>query len=120
MVIKNSHAKRFAKYHNIPIIIWPEKLSGPYIDSLSREELNSYKRYEPLLQEVFVKGAEAYISNNINGALGLVNGSKVVLHLITLSHDSSPQQIMNLRHKIDNHNGDNIIYLEEPHGPQYQ
>ena len=90
MVINNSQARRFAKLVNSPVIIWSKKLSGTFIENISNDDLKAYKRNVPLLQDEFVKGADAYLNTNINAILGLVNVTKVRLHSITLSSETVP------------------------------
>jgi hypothetical protein len=89
-----SQAKRFAIKNGVPILRWKHGLtaSAAGLDDIAQDLL--YEN-EPVLTGLFVQGAPALLSRNMNPMNGLANGSPLELHSITLCPDDDPEEVNN-------------------------
>ena len=81
-------ANMFAMHYDTPILTWRNPLSGFGATNLSDMFTEFvYSNWSEDLISIFVAGAPAFLTTNINPSKGLANGTKVRLHSITLDPD---------------------------------
>lgn len=103
--------KIFAKAAGFPIISWRNALHGTSASQLTAAESNAIYSSHPALSGFFVPGCPAYGRVNHNTSLGLYNGSKMILHSLTL--DKNEDKI-SLNSKILSTRPGNVIVLQYP------
>ena len=86
--------KIFAKAGRFPIISWRYALHGTNASLLTAAETNNLYATHPALSGFFVPGAPAYGRVNTNTTLGLYNGTKMILHSLTL-HEHEDRTALN-------------------------
>jgi hypothetical protein len=85
MTITQRQAILFAQHHQTYVFKWQNKLG-----SWKNKPADTTALFEnnPLLYQHFVRGADAFLTKNINPHLGLANGTPVTCHSIVLDPDS--------------------------------
>lgn len=108
-------AQRFAKRHGVPLIVWRLRCSGVAVDYYHRSptSLKSFYTLESGLCGMFIKGAPAYIDENVNPSICLANGTPVVMHSITFRDDIEPSRKAILQQRILNAEPGEIVDLED-------
>ena len=87
MAISRVQAIRFGQMHDLPIFTWRQPLSAnctlkPDDQKLLYDNISELTGW-------FVQGAPAHLTSNINPSKGLANGTAVVLHSLTLAHETN-------------------------------
>jgi hypothetical protein len=107
--INLSQARRFARNKGVPILQWKKDICVPadmaYLSDLLYE-------HEAGLTGVFVEGAPALMTVNLNATAGLANGTPVVLHSVIFKEDVDSDEI---RQKIADARPGDIISIPTPH-----
>jgi hypothetical protein len=105
-----TQARRFAIKNGVPILRWKHDLtvSASSLDDIAKDLLYDN---EPELTGLFVEGAPALLSRNINPMKGLANGTPVTLHSITMCPDDDPEDIIN---KIRNASPGDFVDIPPP------
>ena len=103
--------KVFSKAAGFPIISWRNALHGTSASLLTAAESNNLYATHPALSGFFVPGCPAYGRVNHNTSLGLYNGSKMILHSLTL--DKNEDRI-NLNNKIRSAQPGDVVVLQYP------
>jgi hypothetical protein len=96
LVINNFQSSNWAKYHCCPRFVWEIPLSGQLAQSVrtpaQRYIYNHFKEFIGC----FVAGAPGYLTENINPALGLSNGTQIKYHSLILDPSEDMQRIIEL------------------------
>jgi hypothetical protein len=82
-----SLAVAFAKKRGLPIVKWRKEIGGGKTKKYTPEEIDMIYKIAPQLTSTFVLGAPAMVTQNVNPALGLSNGSDATLTGIVCSND---------------------------------
>jgi hypothetical protein len=79
-------AKYWATKMGVPIITWNLQCKGPIIKYIiEKNSIDEVFHNQSGLLGIFVEGAMSYITENINPAKGLANGTTVYMHSFTYS-----------------------------------
>jgi len=107
--INLSQSQRYGKAKGVPILRWKKTLivSDDVGDILS----DILHDKEPDLQGIFVEGAPAHLSDNLNATSGLANGTPVILHSILLSEEDDPDSY---REQVANASPGEVIDIPVP------
>ena len=103
--------KIFAKAASFPIISWRNALHGTSASQLTAAESNAIYSSHPALSGFFVPGCPAYGRVNQNTSLGLYNGTKMILHSLTLDKD---EDRIALNQKLQSTRPGDVIVLQYP------
>jgi len=90
--IARTQARNFAKEHKTYVFKWKCHLSA-WKNRPPSEELHQAEEGEPFFWQYWVKGAQAYLTTNINTSLGLANGTPVVLHSLAYDNEQMIDEI---------------------------
>lgn len=82
--INEQQSKALSKRNNCPRILWNKPIDGIVANSLTLEDTNYIYNNYTQFTGVFVKGAPAYLQDNINPRRGLSNGTPITLHSLVL------------------------------------
>jgi hypothetical protein len=90
-------AKEFGKRHGVPVIRWRIKVTGQGAQACTQEELEIIAGHFDCLYAIFVLGGPCYLTNNINPAKGLANGTAAIMRRLVFAtkeeHDECHAQI---------------------------
>jgi hypothetical protein len=90
-------AKEFGKRHGVPVLRWRVKITGLSAQACTEEELEVIAGHFDCLYAIFVQGGPCYLTNNINPAKGLANGTAAVMRRLVFEtkeqHDECQAQI---------------------------
>ncbi len=103
--------KVFSKAAGYPIISWRNALHGTHASLLTAAESNNLYSTHPALSGFFVPGCPAYGRVNHNTRLGLYNGSKMILHSLTLDKN---EDRLTLNNKIRSAQPGDVVVLQYP------
>ena len=103
--------KVFSKAAGFPIISWRNALHGTSASLLTAAESNLLFGTHPALSGFFVPGCPAYGRVNHNTSLGLYNGSKMILHSLTLD---KIEDRLALNNKIRSALPGDVVVLQHP------
>ncbi len=107
--ISRMKASLWAQQHQTYVFKWKCK-DGRYCNKPSGD---SFKDKHAFFYQYFVAGADAYLNNNINAEIALVNGSPVKLHSLTL-HDSDTVESIIEQAKMNHIPYGSEIEIDEP------
>jgi len=99
--INMDQARRFALAHGEPVLRWPTHVTGHSALALSDTQLRQLYDHNPALHTVFVRGAPAYLTANINTMKNLCNGSRAFLHSISFDSNVTEQQRRDIQRAIN-------------------
>jgi hypothetical protein len=90
-------AKEFGKRHGVPVLRWRVKVTGKSARACTEEELEMIAGHFDCLFALFVLGGPCYLTNNINPAKGLANGTAAIMRRLVFAtreeHDECHAQI---------------------------
>lgn len=93
--INEQQSKAMAAMKNCPRILWDKPIDGIIANSLTTYHTNYiYQNYKQFTG-VFVAGAPAFLTENINPRRGLTNGTPVTLHSLILDPEEDMSDIIN-------------------------
>ena len=101
--INLQHLRQFAAYTLQPVVKWRNELKEDITCSLLNTEGGIEKIFKSNNVELFgyfVKGAPAYLTENINPLRQLANGTSVVLHSLTWDSDKPVQKYLADMHSV--------------------
>ena len=109
--INDWQSANFAAISRQPRLIWNLPLLGPAAAMLPHDDLvTAYKNNNELLG-IFVTGAKAFMTENLNPTRGLANGTAVVYHSINLHESEDRERIID---EISSASGKDIYLLHPP------
>ena len=90
-------AKEFGKRKGVPVLRWRTKITGSGARACTMEELEVIARHFDCLFAIFVQDGPCYLTNNINPAKGLANGTAAIMRRLVFEtqeqHDECHAQI---------------------------
>ncbi len=90
-------AKEFGKRKGVPVLRWRIKITGSGARACTMEELELIARHFDCLFAIFVQDGPCYLTNNINPAKGLANGTAAIMRRLVFEtqeqHDECKAQI---------------------------
>ena len=102
-VINMEQAQRWGRKHGVPVVVWYYPFdygsNASHLTTNSKIKAWLYKN-EPDLRGVFVQGASAYLTQNINPRMAVSNGTKVMYHSLSFSPDELPGDVREVERKI--------------------
>lgn len=90
----NDYQSKVLSKKNCPTILWNKPTNGIVANSLTLDNTNYIYNNYTQFTGVFVKGAPAYLQDNINPRRGLSNGTPVTLHSLVLHPDEDPHRVL--------------------------
>jgi hypothetical protein len=78
-------AKEFGKRHGVPVLRWRNKITGKGARVCTAEELEVIAKHFECLYAIFVLGGPCYLTNNINPAKGLANGTAAIMRRLVFA-----------------------------------
>lgn len=94
--LTESQAKAFAKHNKTHVVRWPVHFSS-WLGQPPSDSDNVYDE-DPVFWQYFVKGAEAFLTGNLNVEKGLANGTRVLCHSLTFA---TPEEGLFLQEQED-------------------
>ena len=92
--INEQKSKLLAQQNGCPRILWDKPINKIVAHSLTVDNTNFiYNNYTQFIG-VLVKGAPAYLQDNINPRKGLYNGTPVTLHSLVLDPNEDVTRVM--------------------------
>ena len=107
--LNRKQAEAFARAHSLPIVMWRLPLTGRAAELLDDLMLHDLYENEPGLWGVFVRGAPAMLTANIQPTKFLVNGACGYMHSLSFP-DEAPEVLVTEASGL----GFRRVVLEEP------
>jgi hypothetical protein len=86
--LNRKQAQAFALAHSLPLVMWKRQVTGRACELLDAGTLDELYEHEPGLWSVFVRGAPAMMTENIQPTKYLVNGACGYMHSLSFSADA--------------------------------
>ena len=104
-------AFNFAKRNGLPVITWNLPAEGKLVGRLQEE--GTEIPLTSVLVGFFVEGGPAYLTENINPAMSLANGTFAKLHSLSFDY-MTPREAAQLRHQIAHAKPGERIHVSRP------
>ena len=111
--INLSQARRYGKTKGLPVLRWKKQLSVS--DDIDEALSSILYENEPDLIGLFVEGAPAHLTANLNASSGLANGTPVVLHSVLLAADDD---LSHYRSLVANAEPGEVVDIPVPYAVQ--
>jgi hypothetical protein len=108
--INLSQSQRYGKANGVPILQWRKQIIVS--DDVGEVVSDILYEQEPDLTGLFVEGAPAHLTDNMNATSGLANGTPVILHSVLLSDDDDPEFY---RQKVASASPGDVINIPVPY-----
>ena len=90
--LNRKQAEAFARAHGLPLVMWRLPLTGRAAELLDDSMLLELCDHEPGLWGIFVRGAPAMLTQNIQPTKFLVNGAYGYMHSLSFS-EGAPEEL---------------------------
>jgi len=108
--LSHVRAVNFATHHNTVVIRWLNNFSdNSWIQKPQGVNLN-FAMEDPCFHEYFVAGADAFMTDNLQKKLGLVNARSVIFHSLKFDDDGERY----LRHALRSASPGDVITMPKP------
>jgi len=115
-------AQQLAKNRGVPLITWRKNCTGSIIQQTKAKEeifeqtgiMEDLYSLDSGLVYLFVKGAPAYITENVNPGLGLANGTLVYLHSLSFGDKVPAEDIAIIERRINSASPGERVHLDFP------
>jgi len=89
-----SQAQRWGKVHGVPVVRWYYAFNLSVKEKKDDPEIRAYLyTHEPTVCGLFVEGAVAYLTQNINPRVGLSNGTRCFYHSLSFDPCEDPAKV---------------------------
>jgi hypothetical protein len=100
----------FAKHTDSFVFKWKVRCKK-WLNKPPTSEMDDIEQSHPFFWQYFVPGADAFLNNNINPSLGMVNGSSITCHSLSISN---PLQVQAIQDAMSTLQKGSEIVLQSP------